>query len=269
MKSTKEIISQSAQLAPVAGAPIRFFNEHTGYIRDQMENEDGVGQKIFRPKCVAIGPRFHGDKDLERGEEIKRLAAWDLWECSDQPFSELYGRVQAVVAVARASYASSMNSFTDEELATMMFVDGCFLLQLMATIKRLDGGVFSASTFDFPSAVTEVGVTAVTTDIFIVENQIPWVVLHALMAIRPVQVLFFIDTCIATSFDKKAARPDRQHECADDYGPIHLLDLLCKRHIGQVPTLTGEQMYAYAQLEVVALTSATELAEAGVCICPS
>jgi hypothetical protein len=68
-----------------------------------------------------------------------------------------------------------MNSFTDEELATMMFVDGCFLLQLMATIKRLDGGLFSASTLDFPSAVTEVGVTALTTDIFIVENQIPWV----------------------------------------------------------------------------------------------
>jgi hypothetical protein len=108
MKSTKEIVSQATQLTPTAaGTPIRFFNEHTGYIRDQMENEDGVGQKIFRPKCVAIGPRFHGDKDLERGEEIKRLAAWDLWECSDQPFSELYERVQAVVAVARASYRAT------------------------------------------------------------------------------------------------------------------------------------------------------------------
>jgi hypothetical protein len=80
MKSTK-MVSQAAQLTPTAtGAPIRFFNEHTGYLRDQMENGDGAGQKIFRPKCVAIGPRFHGDKDLERGEEIKRLAAWDLWD---------------------------------------------------------------------------------------------------------------------------------------------------------------------------------------------
>jgi hypothetical protein len=101
MKSTKEMVSQATQLTPIAtGAPIRFFNEHTGYIRDQMENEDGVGQKIFRPKCVAIRPHFHREKDLERGEKINRLAAWDLWECSDQPFSELYRRVEVVVAVA-------------------------------------------------------------------------------------------------------------------------------------------------------------------------
>uniref|UniRef100_A0ACD5VAZ1 Uncharacterized protein n=1 Tax=Avena sativa TaxID=4498 RepID=A0ACD5VAZ1_AVESA len=274
MMSTKETSVRAVQPIPiVAGAPIRFFDDRTSYIRDQLENNgDGTGRTIFRPKCIAIGPRFHGDKGLEHGEEIKRIAAWDFWECSDQPFSALYARVEAVVGETRASYSSSTASFSDEDFTTMMFIDGCFLLQLIVLHNIRDGGVLTDSD-DLSSALHQVGITTFLEDIFVVENQIPWVVLQALMAIRPVQVINFIDTRIAIWFDKQSARPDHQHgigRSANDYGPIHLLDLLCKRQIGHASPLTDEQIYTYGKLEVVvALTSVTELAEAGVNICPS
>ncbi|EMS57543.1 hypothetical protein TRIUR3_26357 [Triticum urartu] len=263
--------------APTA---IRFFDEYSCYVREELENkEDGSGsaasgRKIFNPTCVAVGPRFHGQDGLKRGEELKRMAARDFWEYSDQPFSALYAQVREVATAARGSYASASSfTFTDDEFTAMMFVDGCFLLQLIALQNNyVDGGmvpVDAAPTFE-SSYLNQVGASTLLADIFMVENQIPWAVLHALMSIRPVQVMLFVDAHIASTVDVRSARPEPPPGQPGDYGPIHLLDLLWKRHVGPAASLMTVDTYlTYKQLEVATLTSATELAEAGVDICPS
>ena len=84
----------------------------------------------------------------------------------------------------------------------MLFTDGCFLLQLIA-IATDDG---AGASFGSRYRVTEL-LPILLVDIFIVENQIPWIVLSALMSVRPVQVMRFIDMLVAGWFDKRVARP--------------------------------------------------------------
>ena len=215
---------------------------------------------------MAIGPRFRGQQGLNDGEELKHAAAYDFWHCTDVPFSVLYSRVEDVAAKARRSYASPIDdSITDEELAAMLFTDGCFLLQLIA-IATDDG---AGASFGSRYRVTEL-LPILLVDIFIVENQIPWIVLSALMSVRPVQVMRFIDMLVAGWFDKRVARPGHAWgESADDCKPIHLLDLLYKQQTGQASTsLTLGDLSRFRQ-QVIPLASASELAEAGVQIRPS
>ena len=63
---------------------------------------------------------------------------------------------------------------SDTEFADMMFLDGCFLLQLMEKPNEppLAGLGMSCG----PSILK---------DIFLLENQIPWLVLEVLMQFRP------------------------------------------------------------------------------------
>ena len=65
-------------------------------------------------------------------------------------------------------------SVSDTEFADMMFLDGCFLLQLMESDDEppLAGLAMSCG----PSILK---------DIFLLENQIPWLVLEVLMQLRP------------------------------------------------------------------------------------
>ncbi|KAM3271250.1 hypothetical protein ACQJBY_041803 [Aegilops geniculata] len=272
--------TKAAPASSTHRARIRFFDDHgySRYIREQLENkeEEGSGRKVFRPTYVAVGPRFHREDDLQQGQEFKRMAACDFWEYSDQPFTALFQRVEAVADLARGSYSSTATAgLTHHDFTAMMFVDGCFLLQLIVFCASPgSGGAIPVGSDDrdykFGSALGMMDISTLLGDVFMVENQIPWVVLRELMSLRPVQVTHFVDAVVATTFDvQSAARPADDHRSAD-YQPIHLLDLLCRRQIGgQASGFTMDELSTNAQMEAVTLTSATELAEAGVCICPS
>ena len=59
---------------------IQFFDDgNAGDIRRQLD-DGAIGQRDkFRPKCVAIGPRFRGQQGLNDGEELKHAVAYDFW----------------------------------------------------------------------------------------------------------------------------------------------------------------------------------------------
>ncbi|CAN6374447.1 unnamed protein product [Urochloa humidicola] len=268
LRSMKEFNEKYSNLAKAkeTAPPIRFFDDNTVSIRKNLD-EGLMGRRHnFTPKCVAIGPRFRGEDGLKDGEELKHAAAHDFWRGSDMPFSALYARVEKVAAEARNSYPISINSgIAEEEFTAMLFIDGCFLIQLIAystddaTTTTSEGFAYHANNL----------VDSLLVDIFIVENQIPWIVLKALMSARPVQVMRFIDMLVA-SLDKQGARPGHAWgESADDYKPIHLLDLLYKQQVGEASrSLTLGDLSKYRQ-PVISLTSASELEEAGVQIRPS
>ncbi|KAL6658066.1 hypothetical protein ACP70R_004313 [Stipagrostis hirtigluma subsp. patula] len=141
----------------------------------------GIGGKQNRyaePCVVAIGP-YHNDRPhLQEMEEVKHAAAYSFCNAPGRSFKEVYQKVLSVAGDARRCYdASSVAHLSDAAFATMMFLDGCFLMQLMT--KPEDPPIVGRILSYGPSILK---------DVFLLENQIPWLVLEALMEFRPVRV---------------------------------------------------------------------------------
>ncbi|KAL6658408.1 hypothetical protein ACP70R_003994 [Stipagrostis hirtigluma subsp. patula] len=141
----------------------------------------GIGGKENRytePCVVAIGPYHNGRPHLQEMEEVKQAAAYSFCNAPGRSFKEVYQKVFSVAGDARRCYdASSVAHLSDAALATMMFLDGCFLMQLMT--KPEDPPIVGRILSHGPRILK---------DVFLLENQIPWLVLEALMELRPVRV---------------------------------------------------------------------------------
>jgi hypothetical protein len=102
----------------------------------------------------------------------------------------------------------------------MMFFDGCFLLQFM-TMVALDR--VPPPHWKMPQ-LSENWMRRISRDILLVENHIPWVVLEALMRLKPVLVDRYIADTISNC-DTQGAKPQVDFEGADKYQPFHLVAL--------------------------------------------
>ncbi|CAO2168239.1 unnamed protein product [Urochloa humidicola] len=141
----------------------------------------GPGNCYVVPSVVSIGPYHHGLRHLQETEEVKHAAAYSFCRDSGRSVKEVYGKIFSVAGDARSCYTTTTDSalslvasMSHAEFAAMMFLDGCFLLQLMAKTRKPPFlGLFMSSG---PSILK---------DIFMLENQIPWLVLEALMEFSP------------------------------------------------------------------------------------
>ncbi|CAL5004364.1 unnamed protein product [Urochloa decumbens] len=123
------------------------------------------------PSMVAIGPYHHGLPHLQEMEEVKQAAAHRLCGMSGRSVEEVYEKILSVAGDARRCYDDvSVAGLSDAEFATMMFVDASFLVWYLAAHddKLFPGLVLSSE----PN---------IEKDIFMLENQIPWLVLRAIM----------------------------------------------------------------------------------------
>jgi hypothetical protein len=144
----------------------------------------GEGNRRYvEPSVVAIGP-FHSSRPhLQEMEEIKRAAARRFCAdsgCSPEKVREkifsITGEARGCYAAAEAAGDRSIVLLTDGEFAEMMFVDGCFLLQFM--FKGNEPPIVGRFMSSGPSILK---------DIFLLENQIPWLVLEALAEFVPME----------------------------------------------------------------------------------
>ncbi|AES79494.1 hypothetical protein MtrunA17_Chr7g0242151 [Medicago truncatula] len=169
-----------------------------------------LNEDAYMPRVVSIGPRFKGSRDdLLLMEEVKLrcmlsllhrgadVASVSLEKCSEAVW-ELDEEV-------RASYVTHIE-LQQHELGKIMLLDGCFLLELLIS-KGLDS--------QFPSRLWPPGPATevlkehdVLSDLMLLENQIPIMVLHKLS-----QTLFpnvFEPDRIETEEEKKE-RIEREH----------------------------------------------------------
>jgi hypothetical protein len=140
----------------------------------------GEGSRRYvEPSVVAIGP-FHSSRPhLQEMEEVKRAAARRF--CADSGCSpeKVREKIFSITGEARGCYAAADEALvllTDGEFAEMMFVDGCFLLQFM--FKGNEPPIVGRFMSSGPSILK---------DIFLLENQIPWLVLEALAEFVPME----------------------------------------------------------------------------------
>ncbi|KAL5232178.1 hypothetical protein ABZP36_030954 [Zizania latifolia] len=177
------------------------------------------------PNVVAIGPYHRHQSHLLPAEEIKLAAAHYFCRDSGHPAKAVYERIFSVAAEARSCYDDdATDGISEVEFAAMMFHDGCFLVQFMLFWTSRDKVA--------PPLEDWFNITRnIRCDVFLLENQIPWLVLHALMEFRPVLVGKFIDILASNFYKDLNLQPEHPIFTLDGDGSSitqwpHLLDLL-------------------------------------------
>jgi hypothetical protein len=135
---------------------------------------------VYMPRVVSIGPRFNDSRDeLLLMEEVKLRCMLSLLHRGtvggEINFKNCSSAVWELDEHVRASYVVGIE-LTQPELAKMMLLDGCFLLELLIS-KGLDSQLKSR----FPCPAAEVLKDEdVLSDLMLFENQIPILVLDKL-----------------------------------------------------------------------------------------
>ncbi|KAF8662874.1 hypothetical protein HU200_055454 [Digitaria exilis] len=206
----------------------------------------GEDNQYALPSVVSIGPWWR----LRIMDTVKLAAAYSLCKLSARSPSHVYDKVISILGHVRGHYEGQGFHFSnyyhspfdvsDGELATMMFLDGCFLLQYM-----MGGGTD-------PMLQKLMSPSGIKKDIFMIENQIPYLVLKALMEFVSFDVHGFIATMGTEVFpnnhnkeevQRQKPRRRTQSGCTNNviedgsYEPPHLLGLLHFHLTGSMPEM--------------------------------
>ncbi|XP_073261072.1 uncharacterized protein [Populus alba] len=97
-------------------------------LRDIQQNRD-----CYDPSVVSIGPYHHGKtKALEEMEKFKETYALDFVKDCKKLNAVIDSEVEAMLSIAKNWYPEdARENFNDEQLAKMMFLDGCFIVQFL------------------------------------------------------------------------------------------------------------------------------------------
>ncbi|KAF0914873.1 hypothetical protein E2562_032793 [Oryza meyeriana var. granulata] len=150
----------------------------------------GKDDRYIVPSFVALGP-YHHDKPHLKKTELKHAAAHFFCMESSHPVEEVYGKILSVSGEARGCYdEDAVAAFSEAEFAEMMFLDGCFLLNYLSRNYKCDMLTNRMVLSTGPCMLR---------DIMLLENQIPWLVLDALMSFMPVDVHVFLAVLLSES----------------------------------------------------------------------
>ncbi|RWR74677.1 UPF0481-like protein [Cinnamomum micranthum f. kanehirae] len=222
-------------------------------------------KSCFDPLVVSLGPYHHGQERLMQMEDYKSVAA--RWFVSLATHNKPPGTItdmevqvayQHFITVAREScpthcYADKffLLKFTYNDFMRMMFLDGCFILHFIHLVVEGSDELSNTSHLNQP---------LILRDMFLLENQIPYSILKALMSLlqpnqsneinRFIELVFLLQhkqprSCSnpinlfieffpnfkkdrqITSAGSKSANTEKEGE------PFHLLDFLRSKLIGK------------------------------------
>ena len=224
----------------------------------------GLEERYFSPDVVSIGPYHHrASPHLVEMEQVKEAVAHEFCRSAVKGKTTVDMFLEAVRPVlpeARLCYADDgLGTMADSDFANMMVVDGCFLLAVVAILTK-----------DYPAELehwswTHGRMLRIMKDILLLENQIPWAVVRALAALRPVRVDEFVAKVLAY-LDVGSREPRFDDAPWHGLSPVHLLDLVHQRHLGgsAAPAAGAGVRYCDYARPFAHFTSAVELAEAGI-----
>ncbi|XP_062232444.1 UPF0481 protein At3g47200-like [Phragmites australis] len=197
-------------------------------------------------------------------EAAKRAALEEFCRVASRPRDVVRGKIVSLAGAARRCYADDrkLARMDDGCFADIMLSDGCFLLQFMASMCPDNPDAPPEADPLMSRAEVHTHVDAIARDILLLENQVPWLVLEALMEFSPhVPVDKFL-ALMASAFDvgnnptQQALAGETEH---DQPPPPHLLGFFHRRQVGAART----QSLRVPSLSSVSST-AVELAEMGV-----
>lgn len=189
------------------------------------------------PTMVAIGPYHHGREHLKPVEQVKHVAAYHCIRESGHSVQEIYDEVVSVAYHARSLYDKKvMAGMSDNDFLPMMFYDACFLVQYMLTCtSTTEQGEMDPALRSFYDSNDN----DIFHDLMLLENQIPWGVVQAVMRFRSVPLDAFIASLRACLQDRKDS--DKEEFTLDSsYEPPHFLGLLRYHIVGRSKTKVSQ-----------------------------
>ncbi|KAJ1277068.1 hypothetical protein BS78_05G265700 [Paspalum vaginatum] len=227
-------------------------------------------QWFTAPRLVAIGPYHHGrNHQLTHAEKAKHVAAYHCIMESGHPVQEVYDAVVSAAHEARSLslYAKdAMAVIGDGDFLPMMFYDACFLVQYMAWYMNTGGSGDDETAVMDPSlrGFFDFNRKAILHDIMLLENQIPWRVVAAVLLFRPVDLASFVAQWKDYLQDRKhlVLQEKKPFVLDDGYEPPHLLGLLRFYIVGRSSAKRPTKPKIMSSISES--VSAIELAEIGI-----
>ena len=172
-------------------------------------------------------------------EEYKLTLADNFIEKSEKTVKELYDMIKKKIEQLRECFdAEVTKKYGDEDLAWMLFVDGCATLEFIDIVASGDNEKLQ----EFK--IKNDHVAFVQQDFFLLENQLPNQLLDVLMKAsaegekleKSIQKFINKQSLLHRSDETMAETPTFDEE------PIHLLDLLRKRFLGHTDPKSFENV---------------------------
>ena len=130
-------------------------------------------KKYCEPRVVSLGPIHHGKPKYQLTEEYKLMLADKFIGKTGRTVEELYGIIEDNIKELREYYDEKVTQkYSDEDLAWMLFVDGCATLHFIHSFVK--GKVKDVK-------IKNDQVAFVQQDLFLLENQLPYQLLDYLM----------------------------------------------------------------------------------------
>ncbi|RLN29087.1 hypothetical protein C2845_PM05G01760 [Panicum miliaceum] len=217
----------------------------------------GTDGGYITPRAMALGPYYHGKPELQAMEEVKRKAV-DYFEGLPESQEAALERMKSISGQARGCYAdaAALQGITDDDFVSMMFVDGCFLVQFMAVL-------IVTTKDDRLKSLVKPHTICIMRDMMLLENHVPWTVIEFFMALRA--DLLPMELFVGFVFTLHGTGPRDFLSSVDidkNYRPSHLLGFFRFYLVGnyQKPVLAVPQ----EDYKVHLTTNAAELAGMGI-----
>ncbi|XP_057982242.1 UPF0481 protein At3g47200-like, partial [Malania oleifera] len=200
--------------------------------------------KSFRPRVASLGPHHHGDPKLKVVEELKpkfahrfvsniiKAAAgkknFKTQGTDGEPsrgqihtlIKEILGKIFGEIQELKKCYAdaNSTSKYSDEDLARMLFLDGCFILQFIENRQGRNSEEPQMMKCHYEAFVGQ--------DLLLLENQVPFRVLQ-ILAEQEGSYHRRMEMIVNFIYDGMIAKPesDEGHKWWEPQPPAHLLEL--------------------------------------------
>nr|GEW41558.1 putative UPF0481 protein At3g02645 [Tanacetum cinerariifolium] len=193
-------------------------------LRDHSEDS-------FNPQLVSIGPIHREDEKLKEFEWLKESYLHDLLNrCDSTPEETLeacLAMVKTLMDQIRESYGGMIEKYIDDEVATMMVMDGCFIIEFFFKHENVD--------LHLPNKMQNLRIAM---DLILLENQVPFVVLQALFdctmgEVFPITLNYILDLFLESYiniFGSCSLSPETTIHFDSDATHDHVLGYLHKRY---------------------------------------
>ncbi|KAJ4825909.1 hypothetical protein Tsubulata_006478 [Turnera subulata] len=142
-------------------------------------NLRNLDEDAYIPHLISIGPLHHGTKNVLAMESHKLHYMLALLDRTPDPVKAVDDCAKAIQRFdkhIRACYAEPI-SFTESDFAKMLFVDGCFIIELLIRYSMRNLGLQE------DPVLTTWMVSTLRRDLALLENQIPFFVLEWLFKV--------------------------------------------------------------------------------------
>lgn len=190
----------------------------------------------YEPKLVSIGPYHHGKTHLQMIQEHKPRFLKLFLDKARKKGVETYVLLKAVQNledIVRISYSAELTQ-SSEELVSMMILDGCFILMLLLIVSR----TIELDDIEDPVFTIPWILPAIQSDLLLLENQVPLVVLQSLLS-KSMITFGDLNNMVFCFFNLSIYKPERYWVRYLDLKAKHLLDLIRMSFIPNMRS-TGE-----------------------------